>query len=70
MLLVKVKLKKCELFSPGYFGERRLGDREISRKYTISVQYRHWLVYKIAQHHLIFTQYFRIPWTDWRVTCK
>jgi hypothetical protein len=32
MLLAKVELKKCKLFSQGYFGESWPGDSEISRK--------------------------------------
>jgi hypothetical protein len=32
MLLAKVELKKRKLFSPGYFGESRAGDSEISGK--------------------------------------
>ena len=39
MVLAKVELKKCKLFSPGYFGESGPGDLEISRKYAVSVQF-------------------------------
>ena len=46
MLVVKVELKKCKLFSPGYFGQSRPGDPEIPRKYAISVQSVRSVVYR------------------------
>jgi hypothetical protein len=70
MLLVKVELKKCELFLPGYFGESRFGDREISRKYAISVQYGRSIVYPIALREPIFTSFPRTLSQDWCLTCK
>jgi hypothetical protein len=70
MLLVKVELKKCELFLPGYFGESRSGDREISRKYAISVQYGYSIVYAMAFWEPIFTSFSRTLSQDWCLTCK
>jgi hypothetical protein len=39
MVLARVKLKKCELFFLGYFGESELGDLKIQSKIYTSIQF-------------------------------
>ncbi|MBB5339821.1 hypothetical protein HDF12_001223 [Edaphobacter lichenicola] len=45
MVLARVKLKKCELFFAGYFGERELGDLKIQSKSDTSIQFWLFFVY-------------------------